>query len=603
MDENQFLNENEIILLISADPGMGKSTILDNLILNSDSETFFIKIVLNAFTKTLKEIKESKIKLHNQDILDIIIKANLPNSHELEITFLKKLAKERKLILMFDGVDEVSDYKEQVKSLIERLNETYHLKKILLTTRTSLKEELEDYFQTISFNLNRFDLEDQINFLIKYWKSSNKRLDETLLKDWAQKLIANIKSSLTNSITQLIGIPLQTKMIAEIYLDKLNSDEDLENVNVDNISCLYQEFVETKFKIKLREKNGIKLESNRRLYEREKERFFKQHITLSSTILFRNNLTESLDEEEISEIIDFGLIVNFRHKMPIFLHQSYAEFFLAKSTLNKLKQNQDDPDEELNQILRMSEYLLVRKFLNDFLLNEYIEYIGQHQNSHKKEIENCCRENLVNLLNCLILNKRGDLKSKNEFLLVASEKGFYEIARSLIKNGIDINQKDSLGKNGLLLATERGHVDVVELLIQNGIDMSQTDEYGCNALHWACSSGFRVIVELVLAKGVDMNKKNKYGQNCLHYASFYSHKEIVEFLIEKGIDVNQKDYDGNNALHWASKKGYKEIVELLIAKGIKINQNNEQGQNALDWASSNGHTEIVQILIENGLKK
>ena len=131
VDENQFLNENEIILLISADPGMGKSTILDNLILNSDSETFFIKIVLNAFTKTLKEIKESKIKLHIQDILDIIIKANLPNSHELEITFLKKLAKERKLILMFDGVDEVSDYKEQVKSLIKRLNETYYLKKIV----------------------------------------------------------------------------------------------------------------------------------------------------------------------------------------------------------------------------------------------------------------------------------------------------------------------------------------------------------------------------------------------------------------------------------------------------------------------------------------
>ncbi len=88
------------------------------------------------------------------------------------------------------------------------MNETYHLKKILITTRNSLKDELEDYFQTISFNLNRFNLEDQINFLNKYWKSSSQRLDETLLKDWAQKLIANIKSSLTNSITQLIGIPI-----------------------------------------------------------------------------------------------------------------------------------------------------------------------------------------------------------------------------------------------------------------------------------------------------------------------------------------------------------------------------------------------------------
>jgi len=63
---------------------------------------------------------------------------------------------DKNLILMFDGVDEVTDYKELVKSQIKSLLENFKLKKILITTRNCLREELEDYFETISFDLNKF---------------------------------------------------------------------------------------------------------------------------------------------------------------------------------------------------------------------------------------------------------------------------------------------------------------------------------------------------------------------------------------------------------------------------------------------------------------
>ena len=55
---------------------------------------------------------------------------------------------------MFDGVDEVVDYKEQVKLLIKLLRESCKFKMILITTRNHLRSELEDFFHTISFSLN-----------------------------------------------------------------------------------------------------------------------------------------------------------------------------------------------------------------------------------------------------------------------------------------------------------------------------------------------------------------------------------------------------------------------------------------------------------------
>ena len=80
------------------------------------------------------------------------------------------MANEERLILIFDGVDEVIDYKEQVKDIIETIYKArnYKLRKILITTRSHLKLELEDHFKTISFNLNNFDENDKKNFLIKY---------------------------------------------------------------------------------------------------------------------------------------------------------------------------------------------------------------------------------------------------------------------------------------------------------------------------------------------------------------------------------------------------------------------------------------------------
>jgi hypothetical protein len=79
-----------------------------------------------------------------------------------------------------------------------------------------------------------------------------------------------MRKSLTSEICNLIGIPLQTKMLADVYFEELYSGkEDKEEgtrVEITNIAELYQQFVETKIKIQFKEKWQIKIELNRKLY-------------------------------------------------------------------------------------------------------------------------------------------------------------------------------------------------------------------------------------------------------------------------------------------------------------------------------------------------
>ena len=636
IEEGKILDQSEKVLIISTEPGMGKSLILDKLFFDSNSETFCFKIVLNNFTVILSNLKEKKESLENQEnILDFILMRFLEKKNELEISLLKHLAQEQKLILMFDGLDEVIDYKDEVKHLIKLLRESCQFKMILITTRNHLRSDLEDFFSTISFGLNEIDADEQINFLKKYWRNLNLKSNRyTRIEDLehsSKELVDKMRSSLNSKINEILGIPLQTKMIADIYFDKLNSKEDFSTFELSNLADLYDKFVEKKFSIQFIEKWKQEKTQNQDDYEEKKEKFYEGHIKYSLMILMKNN------EKEKRSLKKFGIIVDFKDKVPIFLHQSYAEYFLAKYVVNIIKEIEDDKnqyseidqnnkvDQEFNQILSNEEFFLVRKFLND-LLPEFKTTFEAKINLKlqlKLPIENCCRENLFNILNYLIMNKNSNITSKNQFLLLASLNGHKEIVQLLIQKGIDINQTYEDGENTIKLdlkkskkSTAQSKLKEKNIIMKDGLDfykkfqnkipfllenvIDQTDSYGLNALHLSSENGHKEVVQLLLEKGIDINQTNTYGQNGLHLASANGHLEIAKLLIENGIDVNLNDKTGCNALIQATFSNNREIGQLLIEKGIDINQTDLNGLNATNWALICGHKEILELLIEKG---
>ena len=58
----------------------------------------------------------------------------------------------------------------------------------------------------------------------------------------------------------------------------------------------------------------------------------------------------------------------------------------------------------------------------------------------------------------------------------AAQDGHVDVAKVLIRNGADVNAKDSDGETALHMAAEDGHVDVVKVLIQNGADVNAVNE-------------------------------------------------------------------------------------------------------------------------------
>jgi hypothetical protein len=81
-----------------------------------------------------------------------------------------------------------------------------------------LKSDLENNFGIVSYKLEKFCDDDQIEYLLKYWKPTNENKQEIIKK--AKCLLNRVNNSINDRERDLTGIPLQLKMLAEIYFDK-----------------------------------------------------------------------------------------------------------------------------------------------------------------------------------------------------------------------------------------------------------------------------------------------------------------------------------------------------------------------------------------------
>ncbi|KAH7308661.1 hypothetical protein B0I35DRAFT_99586 [Stachybotrys elegans] len=121
-------------------------------------------------------------------------------------------------------------------------------------------------------------------------------------------------------------------------------------------------------------------------------------------------------------------------------------------------------------------------------------------------------------------------------------------------------------------AIENGHEAVVRLLLDNGADIEGKTESrsGQTPLLWAAYKGHRAIVQLLLDRGADINSKDDFDQTPLFCASYEGHEAVVRQLLDKGADINPKDLYGRTPLYCASYEGHEAIAQLLFGHGAEI---------------------------------
>ncbi|MBI3928544.1 MAG: ankyrin repeat domain-containing protein [Armatimonadetes bacterium] len=113
-----------------------------------------------------------------------------------------------------------------------------------------------------------------------------------------------------------------------------------------------------------------------------------------------------------------------------------------------------------------------------------------------------------------------------------------------------------------------GQYEIARYLLDQGADVNQRTPMG-TALHVAASQGHTRLVRLLLERGADFTLLGNGGATVLQAPTARGHLETVECLLEAGFPVDQPDSRGVTALDVAKGVENSEMIELLLRYGAR----------------------------------
>ena len=119
-------------------------------------------------------------------------------------------------------------------------------------------------------------------------------------------------------------------------------------------------------------------------------------------------------------------------------------------------------------------------------------------------------------------------------LIGASERGYLEVVKCLLRRDAEVNDANSRGTTPLLEASKNGHLEVVQALLGAEADVNKADNNGNTPLYQASSYGHLEVVQALLGAEADMNKANNWGQTPLYMALKRNHHRVAAVLREAG---------------------------------------------------------------------
>jgi ankyrin repeat protein len=185
-------------------------------------------------------------------------------------------------------------------------------------------------------------------------------------------------------------------------------------------------------------------------------------------------------------------------------------------------------------------------------------------------------------------------------LVIASFFGHDTVVKLLLDKGADVNAQGGEYSNALYAASFRGHEQVVKMLLDKGAEVNAQGGLCSNALQAASLKGNEQVVKMLLDKGADVNAQGGHYSNALQAASLEGHRQVVKMLLDEGANINAQSGEYSNALYAASIRGHKQVTKLLLDKGADVNAQVGGYGNALQAASDRGYEQVVKMLLDKG---
>ena len=201
------------------------------------------------------------------------------------------------------------------------------------------------------------------------------------------------------------------------------------------------------------------------------------------------------------------------------------------------------------------------------------------------------------------------------------------LAKRLVEDCANVNERDEFGLTPLHIAAYMGDLDLVKVLVEHGADVNSRGRGGITPLHLATFNGNVEIVRYLLKAGaktrtcfrLDPGRTiatimsglltleevlTRHGMTPVHLAVYLGRSDVLRALVDAGADVNLV-CDGNvTPLHLAVARCNMEMAKYLLDNGadpnVISNSSIGLGGSPLHLAVEYCEPDMVRLLVERG---
>ncbi|CAF3795485.1 unnamed protein product [Adineta steineri] len=130
-------------------------------------------------------------------------------------------------------------------------------------------------------------------------------------------------------------------------------------------------------------------------------------------------------------------------------------------------------------------------------------------------------------------------------LMLACQKGYFDIVKYLISKGAKIEFRDRFQRTPLIHACMCGNADIVSYLLYLGANANVFDSSLNTALHYVIAYGWYFCVRILLEAGANINCVNSWQTTCLATGFLKGHYGLCDYLLtDHNADINFRTEDG-----------------------------------------------------------
>lgn len=126
---------------------------------------------------------------------------------------------------------------------------------------------------------------------------------------------------------------------------------------------------------------------------------------------------------------------------------------------------------------------------------------------------------------------------------------------------------------------------IIEHVLKNSLNINQKDDRGRNILYYACRYSNIEVFKTIVSFKINLYHEDYSKKQIIHYACIYSKFDIIKYLVEIKYNIQSVDIYGRNGLHYACKNGNYKIINYLVDK-IDIELKDTLGNKPYDYVET-----------------